>query len=250
MNIERVLIEQDGFYGVDEDDRRVSLADRTLSFLNEPVAIAAGVTLGDLLRAVSADELLTGFVGAYAHCTAIDEFHAEAARPFAPEPGSALVALEVSRHVRLHWHAFDFSDDERSVRDGDGVWRIVKVPKAVPYYELHGHCDFSGIDETGRPYAIEFTPLDQLSGLPLRLQEEAAVTVDEQESADVRSTTYRARTTFSLLELLEAIYYEISFCGTPAKRDAELGQIKASYDEVLAEPEIAGRRIEIEFVDA
>ncbi|HYG70580.1 MAG TPA: hypothetical protein VD838_23100 [Anaeromyxobacteraceae bacterium] len=249
MNVERVLIKADGFYGEDESGVLVPLADRTLSYLSEPVAIAAGVTLGDLLRAVSADESLTEFVAAYAHCPGIAEFHAEAARPYAPEPTSdfGLVALELTRHVRASWHAWDFPDDEREDTAAGRVWRIRKVPKATPYYELELDVDLAGVDVAGRPYAIELTPLDRISGLPLALQEEATLVVDEP-TAEHKSSVVRARTTFTLLEVLEGVYAEIGFCGTPANRDVELGKIRESYDEGEAAGWEAGTRVE--FVDA
>jgi hypothetical protein len=79
---------------------------------------------------------------------------------------------------------------------------------------LHGY-------EGAEAYAIDFTPLNSIAHLPLTLSNKLSVHVN---NARIDS---EEQYTFSLLDVLDAIYYEISFHGSPIEREAASNELHA-----------------------
>jgi len=82
------------------------------------------------------------------------------------------------------------------------------------YVAFHGIGKKEG-EEKPEGYAIEFSPLSELVNLPILL-----------------NTSDSPTGSFTLLEVLDAIYYEISFCGSPEEKASKLKELKASVAEI------------------
>jgi hypothetical protein len=150
--------------------------------------IDLGVTLGDIFDAVQADPGLSIFLGDYSWCD-VEAFHREAKRPAIKK--SDLSFLELSSYFEA---------------DGEGF-----------------HLSFSGIGQDSESYAIEFTPVNELAHLEVRLDPKCKVFKNCEPVEGLEATV-----SYSLLDVLGEIYYEISFLGSPADRDekgAELLQL-------------------------
>ncbi len=158
--------------------------------------IDTDVTLGDIFRAVEQDPDLARFLEQWSWCD-LEAFHSEARKPAAE--ASDLSYIEISRHFEWDQH------------------------------EAQETIDVSGIgepDEHGMThYGLDFTPVNQLVHLPVRLRPEMEIRKDHKKLGE-------APCTFTLLDVLGEIYFEISFYGTPEDRDRESAQLRESVREI------------------
>lgn len=152
--------------------------------------IEEGVTLGDIFRAVEADPLLMDFIAQYSWCWAIDDFHEEAKLPKPENIDTKIIEIVIEAFAELH------SDRKKpeAPLDFNGVW-------------LH----FTGVGEDGVHYSISYTPMNELADVPVRLTNTCEFRKDFTEEPFGKATEY----CFSLLDVLDAIYFDISFHGSP-----------------------------------
>jgi hypothetical protein len=89
--------------------------------------------------------------------------------------------------------------------------------------------DVSGIgepDEHGMThYRLDFTLVNQLVDLPVRLRPEMEIRTDHKKLGE-------APCTFTLLDVLGEIYWEISFDRSPENRDRQRDELQESVREV------------------
>jgi len=162
-------------------------------FFGHAVELDPEYRLGDLMRLVDLPDAdrLASILGE--HVTPLIE---EARGGPAPDGDTSVEYLRVS-----NVHA-----DGRIVREFDGWGR---------WTEPHPGADDS---KTGGPrkgpMAVELTPLRHLLDLPLRY-EPALVFRDEEGEEE-----YRTEIGITLIEFLKAVFWELTFLGTPEDRDA------------------------------
>jgi hypothetical protein len=158
--------------------------------------IDADVTLADIFRAVEQDQDLLKFLEQWSWCD-LDAFHTEARKP--TTAASDLSYIEIAKY---------FEWDE---------------------HEAQETIDVSGIgepDEHGMThYGLDFTPVNQLVHLPVRLRPEMEIRKDHKKLGE-------APCTLTLLDVVGEIYFEISFYGTPEDRDRESAQLRESVREI------------------
>ena len=155
--------------------------------------IDAGVTLKDIFQIVERDSELARFLEEWAWCD-LEAFHLEADLPAVRQ--SDLAYIEVAKY---------FEWDET---------------------EAHETTHVSGVGEPGNShYGIDFTPVNELAYLPVRLNPRMEIHRDHKKMGD-------APCCFSLLDVLGEIYWEISFYGGPATRDKKRAELDESIREV------------------
>lgn len=149
------------------------------------------VTLGDFFRAVAAYPTLVMFVAQYSWCWAIEEFHAEALLPpVARKDDEQLEALEISQY-------FEIQDPD------------LKYP-SIEHIQMA--TDFHGIGkDKGKSWSVSLSQMNELAHLPLRLKRIAQLYRNYEPSGEWPCC-------FTLLEVLDAVYDDISFHGGPESR--------------------------------
>jgi hypothetical protein len=200
-----ISITKNGFRAMkwDMDAGEYVRADVTshISQLRSVCTIELDVTLADIFNAVEADGLLKEFLALYSWCD-IDAFHAEAGTLAEGPPNlPGLECIEVSKYLEI---------DESQARE---------------------YVDIVGIGEPwgqgSRIYGIDLTPVNELAHLPVRLK--PLVEVRQDGKAIVQ-----APASFTLLDVLGEIYWEISFHGSPVERDTRMADLRAAVDDVSA----------------
>ena len=158
--------------------------------------IDSDVTLKDIFGIVAQDPELARFLETWAWCD-LAAFHQEASKPAARR--SDLSYIEIAKY-------FEWEEDE-----------------------AHETTDVSGVgepDEHGHSrYGIDFTPVNELAHLPVRLNPRIEIRQHQKKIGD-------APCHFTLLEVLGEIYWEISFYGSPASRDEKRAELDESIREV------------------
>jgi hypothetical protein len=148
------------------------------------------VTLGDIFQAVEHDTELAAFIEHWAWCN-LSAFHSEARTP--ATEASELACIEIAKS--FEWNA----------REAQEAIDVSGVGKA------NGH--------GGTHYGLDFTPVNQLVHLPVRLRPEMEIRNDRKK---LGTAPWR----FTLLEVLGKIYLEIDFYGNPEDRDRESVELK------------------------
>lgn len=168
-----------------------------LTRLRDACHINSDTTLGDIFSAVERDRPLAAFMAAYSWCD-VKAFHAEAKRPCLTP--SDLHFIEISKH--FEWG------------DGGDAGETISV---------------SGIsldkDGTIIHWGIDFIPVNELVHLPVRLKP----TIDIRKNME---TVGEDNCTFSLLEVIGEIYWEISFFGSPDQRDDLARELQDAIREI------------------
>lgn len=175
--------------------------------LRNACSIEKGVTLKDIINIVGKDKKLSELVGEYSWCN-VAAFVKEVNKPSSKK--SDLSAIELGKYAELH-----------------------KAHGSEKYGDLDIHIHVSGIDdkdpETG--WAIEFTPVNEMADVEVRLNPELPFH-DWRQEVTTNLETMRGTACFTLLEVLTEIFYEISFCGSPKERDEASLNLKQTVDEV------------------
>lgn len=155
-----------------------------------------GVTLGDIFNAVEQHSDLKAFIGMYSWCN-MDAFHKEA------------------KHSPLHKSNLEYLEISRYFEDGS-TWD-----------------HFTGFGKPEKPedgtelicYGIGFTPASEMVHLEVRLNPKCSIQKDYKE-VDTTEAWY------SLLEVLDAVYWEISFYGNPEDRDQKGAELQEMVKEI------------------
>lgn len=162
--------------------------------------IEEGVTLGDIFAAVSRWPDLVGLLGHYCWCD-VEAFHAEALTPAVK--ASELTVIELSKAFEIGNH-----------HSGEDI-------------DVHG----IGPNKDGNEiqnWAIDFIPVNELRDVPVRLNRKMRVRDNREGFREIAEVDC----SFSLLEVLGEIYYEISFYGSPSQRDATGDTLRETAEEV------------------
>lgn len=158
--------------------------------------IDGDVTLGDIFHAVEQDPGLVTFLEQWSWCD-LEAFHSEARKPAVE--ASDLSYIEITKY---------FEWDEIEAQETIHVWGI-------------GHSDENSVTH----YGLDFTPVNQLVHLPVRLRPDIEILKDHKKLGE-------APCMFTLLDILGEIYWEISFYGSPENRDRESAELRESVREV------------------
>ena len=77
-------------------------------------------------------------------------------------------------------------------------------------------------------YAIDFSPVHTLTGYPIKLNTELKVIPKMDWENPILTADY----SFSLLQILKGIFWELSFHGSPKSRDEQMEKLKKQMDEI------------------
>jgi hypothetical protein len=200
-----VKFEKDGLW-LYKDGEKIRPEDAEIfSVLEDTCEIEEGVTLLDFFRAVEQYEFLKIFIAQYAWCSDIDAFHQQAEEPF--------IADE------------DWVDNVEYLE----VYRVLK-------FQAKYVSNYAGFHGVGRPedgsdrieyYSMSYSPLNEFANLPLKLN--TSVTVFKgYEGKVVWQGEYR----YSVLDVLHAIYDDISFAGGVEDKEDFLDDMKETMKEI------------------
>ena len=171
--------------------------------LQDECTIDPDVTLGNIFDAVDKNLELMMFISKYSHCP-VYEFHEEAKKP---SNAKSVDRLVISVYFEYHLYGKDMSDANLCI-------------------------GFSGeVDKDTNSYAMEFTPVNEMVDVPVILRNKCKIF--DGNGKEIAEADY----TFNFLEVLNAIYWEISWNGGPDSRDIakeELLERKKEAEEVLS----------------
>lgn len=174
---------------------------KVVSRLRNTCKIDPDVTLRDIFELVASSPELLAFFAEYSWCRSISEFHEQARQP-GPQL-SGIEYLEIVRHIAISTSNWEGKPD-------------VEMP-----------IDFGGVGKDGTHYSCSLTPMNQIAHLPLRLNLECKMFMDHKLTG-----TYA--TGFSLLDVLDTIYDDISFHGSPKETEEVSRELVTMMEDIKA----------------
>jgi len=189
-------------YSWNKDTKQNEEEDFTMSDLRTRVRIDDEVTLGEIFAAVEKEEGLKSFIAMYSWCQSIDSFHAHARLP-RPDAGESEVPL-----VKIVVSAYGEVFDHR----GESDFMVAT--------------DLTGYDEKGDRWSISYSPMQQIAHLPVSIDEKFVTRRNYKEDVFVSTRT------FSVLEFLDAIYWDISFHGGPEDNEKFLLDMQQQVKDI------------------
>jgi len=159
------------------------------------------------------------------HCPYLYDYWDEAHNSPDPDIDSDI------EYLRISWYGskntWDGKRDDSSGWIFDGIGRAGHIPS-----DMEDHCSVADIEKLKadgwrQTYAIELTPLYNLADYVIRIDDKITITDYDLENKYV-DDKIDIIPSITLIELLYSIFWELSFMGSPKRRDEkkeELGQL-------------------------
>jgi hypothetical protein len=160
-----------------------------------PVAIEAGTTLRHIMTVVRKDRRLTRFIGLLASCSGIREFHEELDLPSKPREAMKLV---------VRWRRVDVADSNEAP----------DLPASPELLGLVG----------ANTYCLMVSEMWRIADCELLIDKTIQITFRDT------GRIWNATRDMSVLDVLQAIYWEISWYGSPLQREAEVKRWELDED--------------------
>lgn len=176
------------------------------------------VTLGDIITFTYKDIFLRGFIGCYSSCD-VGTFYRELQCGVKPLSKLAVNHCSPSSAEKM--------PNIQGVYMGataNGELSYCTVAMEAEVSESHKYkisksldisLDFHGCGNDGKVWSLDLVPLGEIAALPFRLETNASVDHFLDGNFETESGL---RYTPSLLEVLDAIFFDISFHGSPADK--------------------------------
>lgn len=209
--------------------------------------IAEGTTLKNIFEAVDRYRFLKLVISQYSWCRAIDEFHAQAQEPqrYDPDDTDPLDYLEIYHHPEVHQF-------QERVKHPGGLRERIKTVDFDTSVGFHGigpapkgkEDDPAYRTNDGKiQYSVSYSPMWKLADLPVKLNKEFTVyepfDANRHKRGSPPQELLKATREFSLLEVLDAIYWDISFMGGPSDNADFIESMNERVDEIK-NGEVAG----------
>lgn len=206
-----VKFEKDGLW-LYKDGEKIRPEDVTIFTILEDICeIDEGVTLLDVIRAINKYDLLKVFISQYAWCSDLERFHQQAEEPYVPKEDENVEYLEIYRVLKFQSRYVTNYTGFRGVgRPEDGSDRI-------------------------EHFSMSYSPLNEFANFPLKLN--TSVTVFKGYEGKV---VWQGEYNFSVLDVLHAIYDDISFVGGIEDKEEFLEDMHEMMDDIHEHLESGG----------
>lgn len=181
-----------------------TVVDNPFSCLMRKCVLEKGTTLQDIFKFVEANEDILFFIQLYSWCSSIDEYHEEAKQINKKTGPGEPTYLE--------------------------LYKICKCTYYKKWY-LDFYPEFHGKDDEGENYSVSHCHVGEISYMPVVLNDRVTIRQDHRKPNRLLKN-HECRCEWTLLEILDAIYDDISFDGSPADRDAFMDMLRGRLDDL------------------
>jgi hypothetical protein len=186
-----------------------------------PVDLSHEFTLRDVLRAcVSSTEIPPLLMGQILHCNALQEFYDDAeSKPFEDEGDLEYLELYLLGDI-----GEDYSSSQWSFH---GVGKLGVVPKDD--FRKMTPEEAASFRES---YGVELSPLYRLADYKIKVRNEIVISNWKEKDYSKQITRINFQPSITLIEILYWVIWELSFFGSPSKRDEENAELKRRIEEI------------------
>ena len=206
---DHVIFTKDGLkqfsWDGDAQEYKQNIRNSAVTNLRSECRIEDGVTLADIFNAVENDPPLKNIISVYSWCWHIDDFHEQAKLPKEDFEDADILYLEICWIAEIQ----DYSD---------------------------GNCfdiytDFSGPGVNGERYSVSCSPMNKIAHLRVKLNNSVEIEKHHRKSKSEMIADKMSRS-FSLLDVLDAIYDDISFYGGPEDNKKFLEKMEETMEDI------------------
>lgn len=209
---------------MEEDDIAV------ISHLRTYCEIDPDTTIWHIMDFVRKNEILSMFISQYAWCNSIDEFHAELDKTAIIDENDGMDHFEIRWDVDYHksdsFTSFGLSPSFIGV--GLPITEENQAAKSEDASHPRGDLPI-GFTET---YSVSASPLNTFTHLKLVLNTDVNVYRLKRHPKTENIKILTSECKFSLLDILDAIYFDISFHGPPDQRDEFIDEMRSRMEEI------------------
>lgn len=223
---EKVTITPDGLlvsrWNGETQENDIELMDENdpsaISHLRTYCEIDPDTTLKDIMTLVRKNEGLNLFISMYSWCNSIEEFHAELDKlPVIDENDSM-------DHMEIRWATF--YNKSRNYTDFGLSAEFIGV--GLPLKEERDGLPV-GFIET---FSISGSPIEQFAHLKVHLNPKVEIHRIKRHPKIESIKLLSSECSFCLLDILDAIYWEISFHGPPSQRDDFMDEMRELVTDI------------------
>jgi hypothetical protein len=189
---------------------------RVWTELREACEIGEDVTLLDLFRVVSQYKALTVFLSQYSWCRHIEAYHAQAEEPTINASDSE---TELS-YLEIFWATQYNSYKNKTWLDiNSELHAFGPAPQTKDYGDLAGKII---------SWSVSCSSMAEIACLPIKLNTKVLFANHTTKGEPVLESTRE----FTLLEVLDAIYWDISWHGDPQQKNEFRDFLKESVENI------------------
>lgn len=213
-----------------------------LKHLRDICTIENGVILKQIMNTVDSYKLLKLVISQYSWCSSIEDFHKQVNEENQFDPNDD--QDEIIEYLEVYRQA-DAKELVEKIKHPGGLRERIRTISYEANYDFHGKgictskkegMDYATGSDGKVRYGVSYTPLWKLANLPVIIREE----FDVYESFDSKrhnknnlpEKLLTTKKEFSLLEFLDAIYWDISFMGGPQDNEQFLQSMKTQVEEI------------------
>jgi hypothetical protein len=176
---------------------------------------------------VRKNEALTFFISQYTWTNSIDEFHAEL------DKAAVIDENDKMDHLEIYW-SMDYHKSKKYTSFGmsagfHGVGLPLKADELDAVNEQNGYDLPVGFIEK---YSVSASPINEFAHLKLILKTDIDVYRIKRHPKPENIKLLSSECEFSLLDILDAIYFDISFHGPPDQRNEFIDGLREQMEEI------------------
>jgi len=199
-------------------------------------------TLKDVLRACVNSEISLTVLQEIIHCPYLEEYWKEMNSKKFKNDGD-IEYLELSWASEIN--EYDGKIDSGHMWNFNGMGKEGVISEDIIKFSSKAEINKLKKENYRQSYAIEFTPMYELSNYDIRIEKYLSVSdwrkyekLKTKKDFEDIYTKLDVQPSITLVELLYWIFWELSFCGSPKQRDDkgdEIGEIVKEFEKAKAE---------------
>jgi len=211
------------YSGLKDGNHELVSYENEMSCLMANCKISGNTTLGDIFRFVGGNRALEHFMSKYSWCD-IPSFHEAAKKPSEKKPSDEIKHLQISSYGELVKGQFYIASKFEGIGDMSQLTKD-EIARTRPH---------AIIPETER-YSVTMTPMAELVHTPVILNQQFDIRFFK--NAKIFSDGFKE---FTLLDVLDAIYWDIGYYGDPEKTQVAKEKLIERFNDVPIPPDDSG----------
>lgn len=141
--------------------------------------------------------------------------------------------MEKIEYLEVYWEGDKMTT--KGITDCSSMWSFHGMgEKGYVSEDVKEHMFSDGkVDPEYRTsFAVEFSPINEIADYEIRIRKEMIFEDWDSKEEDKKYVKYPFTPDISLFELLYAIFWELSFAGSPQERDGQMVELKRRVDEI------------------
>lgn len=208
----QVAISSKGLFVLKDNKWKRAKKLSVLSYLRDNCKIKSGTTLLDIFNIVDQYKLLKLFISQYSWCRSLEEFHVQAREPMRTEEEED----EKLEYLEIYW-----------------TTELYSYKKIIDFNISTG---FHGVgkkteNNPNGTFSVSYTPMYDLAHLPIKLDKNVELR-EPWEKGKTPKIIFEGQKEFSLQDILDAIYWDISFMGGPQENIEFIEKMKETSEGI------------------